>query len=345
MNELDYEKKLNKNTIECWFITNLFIIISYISGIITGSNPVMTGVAISVVISIPVLIAWLCYRKDNSSKKIKYIFTVGYLGYYTSIMFINNGGMNYVYIFPMIAILIVYCDRVLVGSTFAYTILLNVITIALQIQNILPCEKSMMRDYFTQMIAIISTLFFMYKSSKLLILKNDIFTDILDDIYEDCLTGLKNVRFIEDSLTNRFDYKKNDVMCIAFIDIDDFKQFNTKYGHSVGDVVLKHIANTFLKYVAYIPHTYAIRNGGDEFMIVSRTMSSVDFVDLLNRIRIEICESHPEFLPQDDSVSISIGIASKVYDRNCKTFRELCDVADARNHQAKTSGKNKIVSK
>lgn len=345
MNELDYNKQLNKNTIECWFIINVAIVISYVFGVVFGKNLIFNGIIYSIAMFTPLLIAFVFYMKDNSTKKLKYVFAIGYLGFYTSMMLINNSGMNYVYIFPMIAILIVYCDKLLVHLTFVYAIVINILTICLQIGNVLPSEGAIVRNYFTQIIIVVSTLFFMYRASRLLIIKNDILTDVLDDIYEDCLTGLKNVRFVEDSLDTRFDYKKNNIMCVAFIDIDDFKQFNTLYGHSVGDTVLRHISSVFLKYVTYIPHTYVIRNGGDEFMIVSRTMSSVDFVDLLNKIRNEIYTTNPAFLPETEHVSISIGIASKVYDRSCKSFKELCDLADARNHLAKNSGKNCIVSK
>lgn len=218
------------------------------------------------------------------------------------------------------------------------------LAIGLEWCGILKLQYERPQHWEIQIVSLVLTLVFLYKSSQLLILKNDILTDVMDDVYEDGLTGLKNVRFIDDSMSNRFDYKTNNIMNIAFIDIDNFKQFNTLYGHAIGDAVLKHIANIFLKYIAYVPHTYAIRNGGDEFMIVSRTMSSVDFVALLEKMRTEIYDMHPDFLPDTERISISIGIANKVYDRKCKSFKELCHVADSRNQIAKTSGKNKIVS-
>ena len=115
------------------------------------------------------------------------------------------------------------------------------------------------------------------------------------------------------------------------------------YGHTVGDLVLKNIAMTFMKNIADIPHTYAIRNGGDEFLIISRTLKASTFESLIDKCRTDISETQYPFLHMDARVTISVGISSKEVDSSMRSFQELYDAADMRNHIAKTSGKNLIV--
>lgn len=345
MNELDYKRKLNKNTLDCWLIMALILSVSYVLEIIKHERDIVYVSVFSALLFVPIIIATIVYIKDNTSNKIASMFSIGYMTFYTFSLLTAKGVVNFTYIFPLVSVLIVYCNRKLIVYTFAYVIMVNILAVLLEYKGALQLQYEQVQHWEIQILSLIFTLIFLYKSSHLLILKNDILTDVIDDIYEDGLTGLKNVRFIDEELRQKFDYKQSNSFCIAFIDIDDFKQFNTLYGHSVGDTVLKYIANIFLKHVAYIPHTYAIRNGGDEFIIVSQTMSSVDFISLLDKIRLEVYNLCPEFLSDEDHISISIGVASKVYDRKCKSFSELYDLADSRNYIAKSIGKNRLVSK
>lgn len=344
MNELDYKHKLNKNTLDCWLIISSVLFIAYVIEILKQERSVGYVTLLSLLLFLPIILTYLVYKQSCVSDKIANMFAVGHLIVYTFALLTAKGVLNYTYIFPLVSVLIVYCNRKLIVFTFAYAITINILVIVLEYNNMLVLQYEQVQHWEIQVMSLFLTLVFLYKSSHLLILKNDILTDVMDDIYEDGLTGLKNVRFIDEEIRQKIDYKRSTTVCIAFIDIDDFKQFNTLYGHSVGDSVLKYIANIFLKNVAYIPHTYAIRNGGDEFIIVSQSMSSVDFIRLLNKMRIEVYNLHPDFLPEDEHISISVGVASKIYDRTCKSFSELYDLADSRNYIAKSTGKNKLIS-
>ena len=142
-----------------------------------------------------------------------------------------------------------------------------------------------------------------------------------------------------------FDYDRNDTLCIAFIDIDDFKHFNTNYGHSFGDLVLKRLANVLSHNTSNVRHTYAIRNGGDEFLIISRTTSDEQFKQLLEQIKYEVENTKLLHQKEPVGVTISIGMATKNIDGVfCNNFRDLYNVADSRNQSAKDVGKNAIVS-
>jgi diguanylate cyclase (GGDEF)-like protein len=84
----------------------------------------------------------------------------------------------------------------------------------------------------------------------------------------DYLTGVMNSRFFYESLTveidrsNRYEHP----FSIAYIDIDDFKKINDKFGHPIGDYVLRTIANIMKNNLRKIDKV--ARLGGDEFAIL-----------------------------------------------------------------------------
>ncbi len=84
----------------------------------------------------------------------------------------------------------------------------------------------------------------------------------------DALTGLNNRLALENILNKKFSacQIKNEEIGLAFIDIDYFKYFNDTYGHLAGDSCIISIANEIKSMLDN--STYAIRYGGDEFIIL-----------------------------------------------------------------------------
>lgn len=77
----------------------------------------------------------------------------------------------------------------------------------------------------------------------------------------DGMTGLHNHQFIHSVLQ-----KVKRPYSLIMLDIDNFKQFNDKYGHQAGDLVIKHVAENIQKTVR--KHGIAGRYGGDEFVAI-----------------------------------------------------------------------------
>ncbi|MEM8635560.1 MAG: bifunctional diguanylate cyclase/phosphodiesterase [Pseudomonadota bacterium] len=81
--------------------------------------------------------------------------------------------------------------------------------------------------------------------------------------YRDPLTGLKNLRALDEALVSSLG--KSDAFTLAFMDLNHFKTINDQFGHSAGDALLVAIANRLTN----SPHvSYAARIGGDEFAFV-----------------------------------------------------------------------------
>jgi diguanylate cyclase len=132
---------------------------------------------------------------------------------------------------------------------------------------------------------------------------------------------------------------KSKVMTLILIDIDHFKQINDKYGHSVGDDVLKIIAMVLIDNV---PEDAVVgRLGGDEFAIVvqaDRQQAS----SYATQICKQIAALH--FTQTSDlCCSVSIGLAEN--DGSIKDLRLWFDQADKMMYRAKSQGRNQVLVK
>lgn len=136
-------------------------------------------------------------------------------------------------------------------------------------------------------------------------------------------------------------------LCIAVLDMDEFKLINDRYGHDTGDEVLKSCSQFWLKYFDYQHHEFITRYGGDEFIIISMADTYEAFchrlVSLSNSMRKNIVLGNGQIIP----FSFTIGCAclSEVAQTSPSSSREaLFKLADERMYMGKRSGKNRIVT-
>ena len=123
---------------------------------------------------------------------------------------------------------------------------------------------------------------------------------------------------------------------VLFIDLDDFKAINDRYGHNIGDIALVTIAQNILK--ALPEQGVACRMGGDEFVIV--TPNSIDARALAESL-ITSCAEPFTTEPEPLTVSASIGVAQI---REDETLEHAIQRADIALMQAKQEGKHRLVS-
>jgi diguanylate cyclase (GGDEF)-like protein len=123
---------------------------------------------------------------------------------------------------------------------------------------------------------------------------------------------------------------------VLFIDLDDFKAINDRYGHNIGDIALVTIAQNILK--ALPEQGVACRMGGDEFVIV--TPSSIDAKGLAQSL-IASCAEPFTTDPEPLTVSASIGVTQI---REDETLEHAIQRADIALLQAKQEGKHRLVS-
>lgn len=168
--------------------------------------------------------------------------------------------------------------------------------------------------------------------------------------YLDELTEIPGRRALREEMM-----KLSGIYVIAMTDIDFFKKFNDKYGHDVGDDVLRLVA-TKLKHVT--GGGKAFRYGGEEFVIIFPGKKLEDILPHLDKLRETIARAEftlrgkdrppkkpekikPSKVPAKKlSVTVSIGAAEK--SRELKKTEDVLKAADKALYRAKNNGRNRV---
>ncbi|MCA9524160.1 MAG: sensor domain-containing diguanylate cyclase [Myxococcales bacterium] len=156
----------------------------------------------------------------------------------------------------------------------------------------------------------------------------------------DDLTGVANRRFAEIELnarireTDRYDWRSG----FIFVDVDHFKSVNDRFGHPVGDQVLKMVAATLSGAVR--SHDMVARWGGEEFVaLFSRLEGNEQLRMLAERLRMLVERSGLRDEARSVKVTISLG-ATMV--RSDDSLESLVKRADDLMYRAKTGGRNRV---
>lgn len=145
----------------------------------------------------------------------------------------------------------------------------------------------------------------------------------------DALTGVYSRYFIEEYLeeelrkAKRFDKK----FTLLFIDLNDFKLVNDRYGHYVGDWVLKEMASKILSNLR--DYDLLARWGGDEFLALLPEVACIEVLEILDRLY-----NNAFLVYKDLKVTLSVGYAC--YPDNGSTIEQLVKEADNSMYRAKS---------
>ena len=158
--------------------------------------------------------------------------------------------------------------------------------------------------------------------------------------HEDPLTGAYNRRHLEVELARAWAQTERHTatLCVAMIDIDEFKRVNDRYTHAVGDEVLKATVNV-VRDELRLEDTIC-RYGGEEFVVLLPNVSLGDAVTAIERVRVAMQSFCWESLGLAVAVTISAGVASS---RDAPDALSLVAFADAAQYRAKQSGRNRVV--
>ncbi|WP_408903005.1 sensor domain-containing diguanylate cyclase [Methylobacterium radiotolerans] len=159
----------------------------------------------------------------------------------------------------------------------------------------------------------------------------------------DALTGLPNRRQFEDMSDRAWDsaQRTSRPLSLLVVDADHFKRYNDRYGHAVGDEVLKGLARCLTASV-YRPEDLVCRVGGEEFVVILPGTDEAGAQSVAERIHAEMSALAvgPASI-EAGSVTVSIGVASAVPDAaSGTTMARLYGQADAALYDAKAGGRN-----
>ena len=154
----------------------------------------------------------------------------------------------------------------------------------------------------------------------------------------DELSGLNNRRkFMELALSEFAFSSKNDrKFCLIMMDIDYFKNVNDKYGHSVGDLMIKFIGETIKSYFKKTD-IYG-RLGGEEFAVVLRNTEIEEGYKIAEQFRKTVERNILEY--EDIKVDITVSIGVVEYNGKMDKFEQLLRLSDKLMYESKAKGRN-----
>jgi len=158
----------------------------------------------------------------------------------------------------------------------------------------------------------------------------------------DSMTGLMNRRALIDEFDkelNRARRTMSPLSCLI-LDIDHFKQVNDSYGHHIGDLVIKSVAENMKQHTRTIDHIGRI--GGEEFAILMPNTHLDDAYQIADRLRDFISRYEMCFDHQTLHITVSIGITD-LRDK-FETIESILQRADAALYNAKREGRNRVCS-
>jgi diguanylate cyclase (GGDEF)-like protein/PAS domain S-box-containing protein len=163
----------------------------------------------------------------------------------------------------------------------------------------------------------------------------------------DTLTGIPNRRALlrmteaEIAAARACDADKRVVAgpCMAFIDVDHFKQVNDTFGHAAGDAVLFGLADRLAENVRRADTLGRI--GGEEFAVCMPGVTLNEATMLAERLRRAVAEAPVELPSGRIAVTVSIGVAA--FDQD-DTLARLMGRADAALYAAKSGGRDRVTA-
>jgi diguanylate cyclase (GGDEF)-like protein len=159
----------------------------------------------------------------------------------------------------------------------------------------------------------------------------------------DPLTGANNRRrFTEQVEVEIARFKRSGVpFSVVALDLDNFKNVNDRYGHHVGDDILKEFVQKCRD--AIRPYDSVARVGGEEFMILlPQTLLEAGHV-VAERLRIAVERaSFASGLERPTAITVSSGVSQS--GRDGDTIEAILRVADGRLYRAKNQGRNCVIA-
>ncbi|HEY5799610.1 MAG TPA: GGDEF domain-containing protein [Burkholderiaceae bacterium] len=160
-------------------------------------------------------------------------------------------------------------------------------------------------------------------------------------VREDQLTGSLNRRGLDDVYERETARaaRRGTPLCIAMLDLDDFKRLNDTHGHLAGDGALKHLVKIVKDTLRSID--VIARYGGEEFLILMPETSLDEAVQTMTRVQRELTKHF--FMHENEKllITFSCGVALREPDEDQVSLVKRADMAM---YKAKKTGKNRVVA-
>lgn len=156
--------------------------------------------------------------------------------------------------------------------------------------------------------------------------------------HQDALTGLYNRRYLEKiTESNSRILRTWKIIGAIYTDLNKFKPINDRYGHEVGDAVLRVVAKRIKGCIRF--DDIAFRLGGDEFLVLLNLTNASDKSTLLNNIAGKIHRAVTEPMEiEDTTIKVGLSAGCGIYPEDESDLIRLVNLVDKAMYSAKETG-------
>jgi diguanylate cyclase (GGDEF)-like protein len=159
------------------------------------------------------------------------------------------------------------------------------------------------------------------------------------DAVTDGLTGLYNQRYFKQRLGEEV-ARATEVghpLALLFCDLDHFKEYNDRLGHTAGDHALRAVSGVLLHSVRQVD--LAARYGGEEFTVILIDTTPAGALEVAERVRAGVAAL--DLGGPDRGITVSVGVAT--FPDDAALMEELVDKADWAMYLAKRQGRDRVL--
>jgi diguanylate cyclase (GGDEF)-like protein len=156
--------------------------------------------------------------------------------------------------------------------------------------------------------------------------------------FVDSLTGLPNRLALEQHIAHAFNHARasGETLAFAIADIDFFKLVNDRFGHAIGDAVLREVGAILRSHCRITD--LAARLGGEEFAVIMPGLTRREAFNACQRLRRAVEEFDWSAITQGMKITLSIGLSDSI----CESATATLALADRQMYRAKLEGRNRV---
>lgn len=232
--------------------------------------------------------------------------------------------------FVMVAGLAVFPITALEGVALATPLLLAYLLTGVLGYQMLPFASHLGAQWLLLLLATVATLSGMSQLHFM--------SQLVDQSSHDGLTRAYNRRVGEEMIVQQYltALRADAPLSVAFVDLDNFKSINDRYGHEEGDNALRGASAALRKVLRR--GDILVRWGGEEFLAIMPNTDPDGARIAVNRLR----EGGLGLRPDGKPLTASIGISERLSDKS-EAWTDLVEKADQRMYMAKQTGKDRVI--
>jgi diguanylate cyclase (GGDEF)-like protein len=173
--------------------------------------------------------------------------------------------------------------------------------------------------------------------------REQLVTELRSASQTDLLTGLYNRRGFEAAAAAMLGNNRSRAVAVVLFDLDHFKKINDQYGHDVGDLVLRRVADTAKR--NFRSTDLLVRHGGEEFLALLPDVGKEEAAQMAERVRAAVEEEQIALAGGGlVAVTASFGCAARSHSARGDQFEDLIKKADMALYAAKAAGRNRVAT-